>query len=450
VVNTRNQPRFKKFCFDEARLNLHRHCGDLHANRLIVFVHGLNGGGYRTWGKFPRFVFDDPLRDPVDVALFDYFSGLRRRICKRPSVSEIAEILTERLQDLSKDYDEIFIIAHSMGGLISTEALRNYIEQRDEEPGLLRVLAGAIFISTPLKGSKLARARIRMLVTEWEHLQPDSEYQQELRLFIGTNINTTNDSGIPAQRYKLPIWAFVGGRDRIVDRSSSTIGIDKGQIRTVDLGHRKISKPRRLRSEIVMQARDVIDGISSLRADIRSAQEAARNAARPRDLVLVEFFLEPDANDAWQPIYDSVVQSAGSPLVQVEDRYISDSRYPPNLLISAHRSHDLIARRDMTRLKVQELRRRYDAGGAHARAIAVGPYREPSMKALTEMTGLVHQDNQQYRLTFNSADDDEHLRFRLSECVAEIVRRQHATLSQRDARQLPGEPLQIVIEREEL
>jgi len=452
VVNARNQWRFKKFRFDEARLNLHCHRGDLRAKRLIVFVHGLNGGGYHTWGKFPQFVFDDPLRDPVDVALFDYFSGLRRRIFERPPVPVIAQILTERLQDLSKDYDEIFIIAHSLGGLISTDTLRNYIAQRDEEPGLLRVLAGAIFISTPWSGSKFARARIRLLVREWEQLQLDSAYQQQLRHFIGTTIDTKNKVEIAAQRYKLPIWAFVGGRDRVVERSSATLGIDEDQIRTVDVGHRRISKPRRLGSQVVTQARDVIDGISSLRADIRDAEENARNATRPRtpaELVLVEFFLEPDANDAWQPIYESVVQSAGSPLVQVEDRYISDSRHPPNLLISAHRSNDLIARRAMTRLKVEELRRRYDAGGAHARAIAVGPHREPSMKALTEMTGLVHQDNQRYRMTFGSADDDEHLRIRLSESVAEIVRRQHTTLSQRDAHQLPGEPLQIFIDREE-
>jgi hypothetical protein len=37
AVNTRIQPRFKKFRFDEARLNLHRHRDD-DAKRLIVFV----------------------------------------------------------------------------------------------------------------------------------------------------------------------------------------------------------------------------------------------------------------------------------------------------------------------------------------------------------------------------------------------------------------------------
>jgi pimeloyl-ACP methyl ester carboxylesterase len=450
-VNTRNQLRFKRFRFNEARINLHRHYGDLRARRLIVFVHGLNGGGYRTWGKFPRFVFDDSSRDPVDVALFDYFSGLRRRVCKRPSVQVIARILTERLQDLSKDYDEIFIISHSMGGLIATDSIRNYIAQRGEEPGLLRVLAGAIFISTPLMGSKFARARIRLLVSEWQELQLDSPYQADLRRFISTTIDTKGGVETASGRYKLPIWSFVGARDGVVERSSATLGVDEDQIRTIDLGHRKISKPRRLSSAVVNMARDVIDDISALRADIRSAEENTRTLARPRtpdDLVLVELFLEPDANDTWQPIYESVVQTAGSPRVRVEDKYISDSRHSPNLLISAHRSDDLIARRTATRLKVEELRRRYDQGNAHAKAFAVGSRREPSMKALAEMTGLLHQDNQQYRLTFGSADDDEQLRIQLSECVTGIVRRQHNVLSQRGAHQLADDSLQIDIDPE--
>jgi pimeloyl-ACP methyl ester carboxylesterase len=453
VVNTRRQSRFRRFCFDEARLNLHRH-RDLSAKRLIVFVHGLNGGGYGTWGKFPRYIFNDQSRDPVDVALFDYFSGLRRRIGKRPPVEVIAQILTERLQDLSNEgYDEIFIIAHSMGGLIATDALRSYIEQRDEEPGLLRVLAGTIFISTPFSGSKFARARIRLLVKEWEHLQLDSPYQQDLGRFNRAKIDTKNKVELGAQRYKVPMWSFVGARDRIVERSSSTYGIDGDQIRTVDEGHRKISKPRRLGSEVVKQARDIVDGISTLRGGIREAEEIARKATRPHtpaNLVLVEFFLESDASDDWPLIYESVVQSAGSTLVQVEDQRISNLKYPPNLLISAHRADDLRARRETTKLKLEELRRRYDEGGAHARAIAVGARSESAMSVLSEMTGIAHQDNQLfYQLTFRPADNDEQLSVRLTRCVAEIVRRQHTALTQQDTLLQPGAPLQIVSDGEE-
>ena len=239
-MNARNQWRFKKFRFDEARLNLHCHRGDLRAKRLIVFVHGLNGGGYHTWGKFPQFVFDDPLRDPVDVALFDYFSGLRRRIFERPPVPVIAQILTERLQDLSKDYDEIFIIAHSLGGLISTDTLRNYIAQRDEEPGLLRVLAGAIFISTPWSGSTVCTRK-----------DPACWYASgnSCNSIAHTNNNYVISSvrrSIRRTRSKSPhsdtnclfgrSWVAAIG---VVERSSATLGIDEDQIRTADVGHQK-------------------------------------------------------------------------------------------------------------------------------------------------------------------------------------------------------------------
>ena len=453
AVNTRDQPRFKRFRLDESRLNLHRH-RDQDAMRLVVFVHGLNGGGYNTWGNFPRFLFDDPTRDPVDVALFDYCSGLRRRIGKRPPVPEVALILTERLQDLSNDYDEIFIIAHSMGGLISADALRNYVMQRDEEPGLLHVLAGMIDISTPWNGSKFARARIRLLIKEWELLQEDSAYQRDIRSYLSTEVDSTDTVDVAKDAHKLPIWAFVGGRDRIVERTSATLGIDEGQIRTADNGHRKIAKPRRLSSQVVTQARNIIDGITLLRVRIREAEETTRIATRPRapaDLVLVEIFLEADAEAEWQLIYESVVQSSGSPRVRVRDWLTSGAEFPANLLISVHRSADLIARREMTRLKLGELRQRYDAGGAHARAISVGPLtqRNPSTEALSDMTGILHEDNKQFLFKFRFADEEQ-FRNRLSEAVAEIVSRQQLVVSQRDAYPVAGQPIQIMIDPEEL
>lgn len=163
--------------------------------------------------NFPRLVFDDPTRDPVDVALFDYCSGLRRRIGKRPPVPVVAKILTERLQDLSIDYDEIFIIAHSMGGLIAADALRNYVIQRDEESGLLRVLAGMIDISTPWNGSRSATARIRVLTNEWAVLQEDSAYQQNIRSYLRAKVDSFARQLRSATRERRPGGVLLRARD---------------------------------------------------------------------------------------------------------------------------------------------------------------------------------------------------------------------------------------------
>ncbi len=455
MVYVRDQILFEEFPFNEAFFNLHRHTGDRRAQRLIIFVHGLGGDGYTTWKKFPRFVFDELSREPMDVALFDYFSGHRRMGLQRPTVPEVAEILTERLHELSKkQYDEIYIVAHSMGGLISIDAMRNYVTHRKEEPGLLDVLAGIIFIATPFDGSRLAEYPVlRDVVGESDQLAPNSGYQQALRKFISENVDTKNSDKIDPQKYKIPLWAIVGGLDRIVHRSSATLVVDGDQVRTaVNRGHTNVVKPRQPDSQVVTWVRDIVDNIASLRADIRDAAENARQASHPHapdSLVLVDFLLDADANDSWRPTYESIIQSSGSPRVQVEDRFVSGSTFQPNLLVSAHRSYDLIARRPMTRRKVEELRRRYDEGGSHARAISVGPNQSLSMTALMELAHMEHQDNQTYQLTFRSADSDEQLGLCLSGFISEIVNRKHTTLSQDDTYSSAEHPLQIAINRED-
>lgn len=451
MVNTREQPYFAKFPFDEASLNLHRHCGDYRSRRLIVFVHGLSGNGYRTWGKFPKYIFDDRSRDPIDVAVFDYFSGLRRRIRTRPSVRVFAEVLAERLQELSResdyDYDEIFLVAHSMGGLISMDAVRNYLARRHEEPGLLRKLAGAVFIATPLNGSRFAHPTVHPLASEWELLRPNSTYQQDLRAFIGATVDATNSTELAQQRHKLPIWAIVGGFDWIVSRSSAKFGIDEDQVHTaVTKGHRGITKPKTPNSQVLRWVRGIVDGISSMRADIRDGEEKAKYAAMPRppaDLVLVEFLVESDANNSWRRMYHSLVRSASTSRVQVKDRVAANLIFAPNLLISAHRTADVLKRREKTRLKVQELRKRYDATEVHARAIAVGSQPERALDVLAVMSGITHQENRQHLFIYGAAGDDDELEVRLKDYVSEIVENQHDILSQLDTGSGLGGPLEI-------
>src|SRR4051812_28074314 len=60
--------------FDELSFNLHtRSC---RPRKVAIFIHGFGGNGYSTWGNFPRYIFTGGEYEPLDIAVFNYHSGV--------------------------------------------------------------------------------------------------------------------------------------------------------------------------------------------------------------------------------------------------------------------------------------------------------------------------------------------------------------------------------------
>lgn len=459
MINQRPQSEFEAFDFDEARMNLHYHTGDYEANRAIVFIHGLNGCGYSTWKKLPHYLFNDTRYAPIDIAIFDYFSGFRRRVFERPTVETVATVLNERLREVSSEYDEIYVVAHSMGGLITKDAVRRYLESPGAESGLLSRLSGAILIASPMNGSSWAHYALQSLVTEVKQLRPKSNYQQRIREFFQSGVDTDDNVHVARdRRYKLPLYSFWGHRDCIVDFESATLDIHPEQIRSIDKNHLTIVKPSASDSPIVTEIRKLIDEMSEIRSDIRALsrtehQDAGSNLITPAppSIVMAEVFLEADANDEWRPRYLSVIGKASFPRISVYDRSTSSLRCSSNLLISVHRQEDVVNQRQMTRQKIQELKARYDQGFAHARAVSVGPRnrRKAAMTAFMDMAGVTHQENSEYRLSFGAAEDDDELETRFKDYIAEIASKQRDALQARDDLDAVDHPIEITSDRRE-
>lgn len=65
---------------ETGRLKFYRHAGR-RPETLVLLVHGLGGRGSQTWEDLPELLLDQDAQlpgRPVDVAVFDYASGLRR------------------------------------------------------------------------------------------------------------------------------------------------------------------------------------------------------------------------------------------------------------------------------------------------------------------------------------------------------------------------------------
>ncbi|KAK8017693.1 Alpha/Beta hydrolase protein [Apiospora rasikravindrae] len=145
------------------------HCGD-DAEVDIVFLHGLRGSMEGTWSKtgilWPRDIL------PKDVPksriyLFGYDSGITHRDQSSVVKTEIhsdADDLCARFEAERSSTDTppdrpIIFVAHSLGGLVAAQILVHGVQNHDGSGAHLisKNLRGLIFLSTPFRGSKVAK-----------------------------------------------------------------------------------------------------------------------------------------------------------------------------------------------------------------------------------------------------------------------------------------------------
>lgn len=114
------------------------------ANNLIIFVHGFMGGegtwikkDHKTILQWVQSRFDS---QNLDIALFDYYSRPtdlvdkakyilyklplgqnfgNRKLFKNLDLESISEVLKAAIQTTGRGYENIIVVAHSMGGIVA-------------------------------------------------------------------------------------------------------------------------------------------------------------------------------------------------------------------------------------------------------------------------------------------------------------------------------------------
>jgi len=127
-------------------------------DKILIFVHGVLGDPRATFTNnttkafWPQLIADDPEMKGYDILAVSFDAGIRSTL----SIEQIATILRTTLQDqnILQDYNEIYFVTHSMGGLIVKRLLLDLWLARS--PVLEQQVSGIVFISTPAKGAELA------------------------------------------------------------------------------------------------------------------------------------------------------------------------------------------------------------------------------------------------------------------------------------------------------
>lgn len=181
------------------------------ASRLVVFVHGWGGSAHESWGDFDNPPRDDPWWSEADLLFVEYPSRLETvlaaadRIRQRltdfyPLPYHLMLVQNHRAvrADIDSPYEELYLIGHSMGGLVLRRVLVDELDEwqlRGAKPGdRPPVLDAQLRLFSPASAGFFPRGRLgvafavvplieRLLRTgaAFVDLQPNSEMIRNTR-----------------------------------------------------------------------------------------------------------------------------------------------------------------------------------------------------------------------------------------------------------------------------
>lgn len=232
---------------------LPKYIGKEDSDSVILFIHGL-GGKSTTWSYFATMLKDNWVEeDSFDFKYDEYYSlhhwvhniwGLRHllmagKIIFGPNIANLAIHLNKYLEDECISFDNVIIIAHSMGGLVA----RKYILDKfkvEKNAGKVRSL---ITYATPHDGSVIANySRLVFYILTGSMLSRKNKQVKDLAKnssFIKSLNSEWRDLRISDH---IDFMRLVGINDAIVDINSSAYLHDDNS-KWVSHDHMSIIRP---------------------------------------------------------------------------------------------------------------------------------------------------------------------------------------------------------------
>ncbi|MBC8755004.1 alpha/beta hydrolase [Kordia sp. YSTF-M3] len=204
------------------------HKNENQTNNIIIFIHGFVGGE-TTWVKNgkEKSLIDMILEDRnidigYDISLFTYYTKLsdfitrkgfslfRKQRIVNNSIDEIAKLLSSEVKYFCKEYDNIILIGHSMGGLIAKKFILDDLQETPNSKVQLY-----FSLASPHSGANLAiLGKLILKNPQISGMTPLSD-----------NIRKINDEWIRSKNLPKRLY-FQGLSDNIVPKNSS-IALDR-------------------------------------------------------------------------------------------------------------------------------------------------------------------------------------------------------------------------------
>lgn len=388
------QDSFSTFDFNESGLNLHRH-PNRSRREIAVFIHGFNGTGYKTWREFPRYLFDGTADGTsIDVGIFRYNTGFLAAAKRNVNLSLTAERLAAALREITSTYDSIYLICHSLGGLVAQAAVEIFLDDHTyREKSFSTNIAGLFFFGSPRAGTRFAPQTLNRLLREFRWLGEFSERVTSTEKFFTNNVESAAVANPGSKPFLIPRYVCMGNGDAVVEEFSTTYGIPKDRIFYPDLDHGEIAKPTTNDAPQLIWLCRERRRIEELRGQwLLERAYAAKQSVQDTEfqaLFVTELWTELEGS-TWEELYNDARQTVsreyshhpGKVLIR-DKRELVDTAARVDLLISIHNAERVIGMPDLERPVLAEAQRRHQNESSLTVAISpVGDRTEEASKLL--------------------------------------------------------------------
>lgn len=212
-------------------------------HRVIVFVHGVLGEPRATWTNsttgafFPAIVSKDSTFDEADIFVYGFPSPKAKGSY---NIDELTDHMRRTLDvnNITKNYDEVVFVCHSMGGIVTRAFLLKFRDIEFKVPMIY-------FFSTPSTGSSLAAFA--------KAFGKNPQFADMVGIADNTYLGSQQSSWL-ASKYANSVKSFCAYEVldtygvRVVDRSSAT-NLCNVRLDPIDANHVDIVKPKSEKGE---------------------------------------------------------------------------------------------------------------------------------------------------------------------------------------------------------
>lgn len=400
--------------FDELHFNAHAR-PDGKTKSVAIFVHGFMGGGYDTWQNFPKLLFDGGAYEPMDVAIFDYDSGVRTVFTRRSNLEVDAQRLVSGMRELSQHYSSLYFICHSLGGVLAENAIMKHLNSLSHagDDASSNKIAGLFVFASPRAGTGWAWANpiALWLVREFRWLRRFSDKTAEIEEFFTDHVQSRAVADKIGLGYLIPRFACLGSRDRVVNRFSAGFNIPTLQKKFLPGNHRSIAKPQNDNSPQVVWLKSKIHAVNALRKQLAlqlAHQPAALTGPAPDYREIITELWHDTADADCTLTYNEMLRIAllhGVPVRDSTEAGVGPSRV--DLLVSVHDANHVINDEAREHPRVEKARMRYENSGRLT--VGIAPVGQESNLARDKIDGWLTPNRPTNRFFVEGANSQESL-----------------------------------------